>query len=143
MSVSASGKERYTTVIDTPLSSGGSEVTKQIDATEDRLIVGMQIMVENLGQDEETNSEAQVYLGNDPFSRDDNVSDHETLAISHDVTQAADNTNGRGHSTAEPQYLDFSEYPFAWDEHVTLTAEYQENQSNNTQLEVIVHYIEA
>lgn len=143
MSVSAGGRQRHTTIIDTAKVDSGSSTEKSVDAMEDRKIVGLELSIEDLGDNDSSNAEAQVYTGNDPFNAADSVNDNESLAVSWDHIQNTDATNGLANTNEQNKYFSFEEHPFDWDEHVTLTVEWQQNQSASTHLEVIVHWVPA
>lgn len=140
MSVARSSEPRQTTIMDTATTSGGSEEQIEVDANEDRKIVGLTLIAKNVGSDEEHNAETEVWIGADPRTGVDTVRDSEQFYMRSDFT--ADSAAGQGAGYQNQGHIEFEE-PFDWEKHRTLTLAHTEHAADGSRAHAVVHWVEA
>lgn len=120
--------------------SGGNDVEEQsLDATEDRLIWGYQVHVEDVDQVQDLNINIEMWTGSDPFAGDSYVNQDEQFAASFDAVL---NTNSSAGLALATPIVDDQHFhtPFEWDEHVTLTLRASNESGQNVNAELVVYY---
>ena len=132
MSLSASGDGVQSAIIKTPSNLDGDDpVTKELDATEDREIVGYHLHPTAFEGGISHDMKLNAWLGSDPLIGSDSVNQGEQFVAEAHVRQTFDDTNGNASSTSfgtDPVIFD---EPFDWDEHVTLTVRHNESTAGS------------
>lgn len=141
--LSTDAGEVNTVVARTATVSAGDSDTVQIDAQEDRKIVGFEMEIPGkMGSD--LNATARAYVGTDPIPGSDDAKDiGGKFAAEARLTQ--DNTNGWAHQGSAGLFDVDSDHAFDWNEDVTLTIEVLNNGASATsvQAQARIYYVEA
>lgn len=125
----------------------GGEDTVQIDADEDRKIIGFALSTGSI-PDGGLQTEATLYTGVDPEPASSEAKDlGGKFYTEFNFRVVNDDTNGTGWATEtmyEPEWVDDPDIAFDWNEDVTLTLHTQEtNGANSGTMKAEVYYVEA
>lgn len=143
MSISSADDEIKSVMVNPASTSGGGDGTQQqIDAEEDREIVGITATPGNVGATDQVQASIDVYVGSDPEPAADQSKDlggkfHWAGAFAQDATGAF------AWSDLGPFGLDSPELSWDWNEDVTLTADLVNTAGDDASLFVTVYYREV
>lgn len=123
----SSGNDVKTAVLHSPSANGSTEEI-EMDADEDREILGVALSFSGIDQNSEYTANAFLWMGADEFPTGGNVNDSTKHLARAELAQEVDTTNGVGGGVVSGDvYRDFSDNPIQWDEHQTLTLQVNEN----------------
>lgn len=148
MSVSASHSEEVQSVTMRLAANAGSTENIQIDADQDRRIVGWNFAPEGIDLGSEYKVDAKLFLGTDPNPGPDNAEDIGSKFVARtQFTINNDTTNGVGSALGDEALPGNtpSDVTFDWNEDVTLTLE-ATNSTNSTDAAGVmaeVYYVET
>lgn len=137
--------ETRTAILESPTAQASTE-SIELDAAEDREIVGYQLFAHGWDLGLDSWGTARAYTGRNPEPPVGDLRDNEQFFAKATWESNSDSANNRMgeqiHGSGE--YIDISDRPIPWDKHVTLTVECQEEGGNDTaHAELILHYREV
>jgi hypothetical protein len=142
-SVTGSGGPEIETVILRTAAVAGGEATAQVDAQEDRAIVGWSFSPKDITQGNDHDVEMEAFVGVDPDVSNDTTDDLGGKFYDH-ASLVYDTTNGAAFdlNCANENFLN-NEHWYDWNEDVTLTLVHDENASNSSAGELTLYYVEV
>lgn len=134
-----------TAIFRTSSLSGASEEL-ELDAEEDREIIGWKVTLHNLDGSETAVVNGRAYIGNDPVPTGPGMNQGEQFYCSFDFVATEDDTNGVGKAAMQDGSVILPEgQTFAWDRHVTLSlyANERSGGDDGVNVELVVYYREV
>lgn len=140
-SMSGSGGELNSVRLRTSTNTG-TETEAQIDAQEDRLIIGYRLDVDGVGVGDDAVGDLELFVGTDPDpgnSEDIGSKLYDKLHYLQDATNGVTNWQGLGVT----YFLD-TEHAFDWNEDATLSIRHNNagSSSGSHEGEAVVYYVE-